>query len=122
LVFIDDILIYFGSLEEHARLLQQVLELLQQLNKKVKCSKCTFASPKLVYLGHVISVEGVATDPKNIAAVMKWERPTNVKEMCGFLGLAGYYRKFVSNFSQISRPLTELLKKDQVFQWTDCIK
>jgi hypothetical protein len=118
LVFIDDILIYSKDLPEHARLLCQVLELLHAHELKVKRNKCTFARQQLVYLGHVISVEGVSTDPKNITAVMKWERPCNVKQVCGFLGLAGYYRKFVRNFGQISWPLTELLKKDRVFQWT----
>jgi hypothetical protein len=118
LVFIDDILIYSKDLPEHARLLCQVFELLHAHELKVKRNKCTFARQQLVYLGHVISVEGVSTDPKNITAVMKWERPCNVKQVCGFLGLAGYYRKFVRNFGQISCPLTELLKKDHVFQWT----
>jgi hypothetical protein len=99
-------------------LLCQVLELLHAHELKVKRNKCTFARQQLVYLGHVISAEGVSTDPKNITAVMKWERPCNVKQVRGFLGLAGYYHKFVRNFGQISQPLTELLKKDRVFQWT----
>jgi hypothetical protein len=118
LVFIDDILIYSTTLEEHAKLLQQVLALLQKHDLKVKRSKCSFAQPRLVYLGHVISAEGVSTDPKNIAAVLKWETPKTIKQVRGFLGLAGYYRKFVRNFGQISKPLTELLKKDHVFEWT----
>lgn len=106
LVFIDDILVYTRTLEEHVQLLRQVFELLDQHQLKVKKSKCAFAQKQLVYLGHVISVGGVATDPKNIAAVQKWETPKSVRAVRGFLGLAGYYRKFVRNFGQISRPLT----------------
>lgn len=119
LVFIDDILIYSKTMEEHAELLRQVLHLLDQHQLKVKRSKCSFAQSQLVYLGHVISAQGVATDPKNIDAVQKWETPKTVKQVRGFLGLAGYYRKFVKNFGQISRPLTDLLKKDHPFKWTE---
>jgi len=72
----------------------------------------------LKYLGHVISVSGVATDPKKIQDVQQWPIPTNVKEVRSFLGLAGYYRKFVKNFGVIARPLTDMLKKGTLFQWT----
>jgi hypothetical protein len=119
LVFIDDILVYSKTMEEHCQLLRQVLELLHQHQLKVKKSKCSFARSKLVYLGHVIGADGVAIDPKNIAAVQRWVAPTTVKEVRGFLGLAGYYHKFVRNFGQISRPLTDLLKKDHEFCWDE---
>lgn len=118
LVFIDDILVYSSTLDEHVTLLRQVLQLLTQHNLKVKRSKCTFAQSSLVYLGHVISCAGVSTDPKNIQAVQRWPVPVIVKEVRGFLGLAGYYRKFVRYFGVISRPLTDLLKKNVVFVWT----
>jgi hypothetical protein len=118
LVFIDDILVYSHTMEEHEQLLRQVFQLLEANQLKVKHNKCTFAQPQLVYLGHVISAGGVATDPKNIAAVQKWPTPLNVKEVRGFLGLVGYYHKFVKDFGQTSRPLTELLKKDAEFKWT----
>lgn len=118
LVFIDDILIYSQNLDDHVALLRRVFQLLTDHQLKVKRSKCSFARASLTYLGHVISAEGVATDSKNIQAVRNWAVPCNVKEVRGFLGLAGYYRKFVRSFGIISRPLTDLLKKNVVFVWT----
>lgn len=119
LVFIDDILVYSKTLEAHQQLLHQVLEILKQHHLKVKLSKCRFAQRSLMYLGHVISAAGVSTDEKNISAMRKWPRPSNIKEVRGFLGLAGYYRKFVHGFGLISKPLTMLLKKHTVFVWTE---
>nr|ABA98724.1 retrotransposon protein, putative, unclassified [Oryza sativa Japonica Group] len=118
LVFTDDILIYSQNLDDHVALLRRVFQLLTDHQLKVKRSKCSFARASLPYLGHVISAEGVATDSKNIQAVHNWAVPCNVKEVRGFLGLAGYYRKFVHSFGIISRPLTDLLKKNVVFVWT----
>lgn len=118
LVFIDDILIYSPTLEQHQVDLKAVLELLAQHQLKVKRSKCTFAQPQLKYLGHIISANGVATDSKSIEAVRSWPVPQNAKEVRKFLGLAGYYRKFVRNFGLISRILTDLLKKNELFVWT----
>jgi hypothetical protein len=115
LVFIDDILIYNATLEEHQEHLKAVFQLLAEHQLKVKRSKCTFAQPRLKYLGHIISAEGVATDPKSIEAVRKWPVPENAKDVRKFLGLAGYYRKFVQNFGVISRCLTDLLKKNELF-------
>jgi hypothetical protein len=118
LVFIDDILIYSKDLQSHLALLRQVFLILTQHQLKIKRSKCKFLQPQLVYLGHEISGAGVKTDQKNIVAVAKWPSPENLKQVRGFLGLAGYYRKFVRNFGIISRPLTDLLKKSSVFCWT----
>lgn len=118
LVFIDDILIYTRTLEEHVRLLRAVFDILSSNQLQVKRSKCVFAQSSLTYLGHVISAEGVSTDAKNIQAVLQWLVPSNVKEVRGFLGLAGYYRKFVRHFGILSRLLTNLLKKNVVFHWT----
>lgn len=117
-VFIDDILIYSTSWDEHLKHVAAVFELLHQHQFKVKLSKCLFAQKQLTYLGHVISAAGVATDPTKIINVQNWPTPTSVKELQSFLGLAGYYRRFVKNFGSISKPLTNLLRKCELFIWT----
>ena len=118
LVFIDDILMYSITLEEHIQLMRSVFQTLKENQMKVKRSKCVFACKQLRYLGHVISEDGVRTDPTNVDKVRDWPSPQSAKEVRQFLGLAGYYRKFVRHFGIISRPLMELLKKGVVFQWT----
>jgi hypothetical protein len=112
LVFFDDILVYSATLDDHLRHLQQVFELLEVDQWKIKLSKCTFAQNQVSYLGHLISIHGVATNSSKITAIADWPAPKNIKELRSFLGLAGYYRKFVKNFGIICRPLTQLLKKD----------
>lgn len=106
LVFIDDILIYSRTLEDHIRLLRAVFSVLTEQKLKVKRSKCVFAQSSLTYLGHVISAQEVSTDARNIQSVLNWPVPSNVKEIRGFLGLAGYYRKFVRYFGLLSRSLS----------------
>lgn len=117
-VFIDDILIYSKSFEEHVQHVQMVFELLQKHQFKVRLSKCSFAKQQLHYLGHVISYKGVSTNPSKVADVVNWPTPQSVKELRGFLGLAGYYRRFVRNFGLIAKPLTDMLKKGKLFVWT----
>lgn len=117
LVFFDDILIYSPTLEDHVQHLKQVLQLLQSHQWKVMLSKCSFAQQQLAYLGHIIGKDGVTTDPSKIIDVVNWKVPVSVKKLRGFLGLAGYYRKFVRNFGIISKPLTQLLKGVS-FQWS----
>ncbi|CAO2151592.1 unnamed protein product [Urochloa humidicola] len=118
LVFFDDILTYSRSYEEHVQHIRLVFELLQQDQWKIKLTKCSFAQRKIHYLGHVISDAGVGTDPQKVTAIAEWPIPANAKELRSFLGLAGYYRKFVRNFGVISKVLTELLKKNVMFVWT----
>lgn len=117
LVFMDDILVYSKDLHSHIKHLDTVLGILRHNQLFAKLSKCSFAQQQLEYLGHIISVQGVATDPEKTAAMANWPQPTTVTELRGFLGLTGYYRKFVKNYGLIAKPLTNLLKK-QSFQWS----
>lgn len=118
LVFFDDILVYSETFEDHLVHLQQVLQLLSKDQWVVKKSKCKFAQQQLRYLGHVLSADGIAIDPTKVEAIVSWPQPANVKELRSFLGLAGYYRKFVRHFAVIAKPLTNLLRKDVLFVWT----
>ena len=118
MVFIDDILIYCKTEEEHAEHLHTVLETLRQHKLYAKFSKCEFWLEKVAFLGHVVSAGGISVDPEKIQAIIDWKAPTSVTEIRSFLGLAGYYRKFVEGFSSIAKPMTQLLKKDKKFEWT----
>ncbi|KAL4347884.1 hypothetical protein GQ457_17G008840 [Hibiscus cannabinus] len=118
-VFIDDILIYSRNKDEHAEHLRIVLQILRERQLFAKFSKCEFWLSEVSFLGHVISAKGIKVDPKKIQTVIDWRPPKNVGEVCSFLGLAGYYRRFVKGFSTIALPLTKLLRKDQLFNWSE---
>ena len=119
IVFIDDILVYSGSSEEHSEHLRIVLQTLKERQLYAKLSKCRFWLDRVAFLGHVISDEGVSMDSQKIEAVVNWKPPKNVSEVRSFLGLAGYYRKFVEGFSRIAAPLTKLTRKDVKYDWVD---
>ena len=118
LVFFDDILIYSKDMETHLKHLEIVLQLLSLHQFYVNLKKCTFASSRISYLGHIISAHGVAADPEKVDAMLKWPLPKSVTELRGFLGLTGYYRRFVKNYGQIARPLTDQLRKNG-FAWNE---
>nr|AAM14693.1 Putative polyprotein [Oryza sativa Japonica Group]ABB46770.2 retrotransposon protein, putative, Ty3-gypsy subclass [Oryza sativa Japonica Group] len=111
-VFIDDILIYSKTKEEHEEHLRLALEKLREHQLYAKFSKCEFWLSEVKFLGHVISSGGVAVDPSNVELVLSWKQPKTVSEIRSFLGLAGYYRRFIENFSKIARPMTRLLQKE----------
>lgn len=119
LVFFDDILIYSTTYDDHLQHIALVLQKLQEHSWQVKLSKCEFAQQSIAYLGHIISAGGVSTDQSKIATVKDWPSPANVKELRSFLGLSGYYRKFVKNYGVIAKPLTNFLRKGVVYVWTE---
>ena len=119
LVFIDDILIYSGSKEDHEKHLRVVLQILRENQLYAKFNKCQFWLDKIVFLGHVISTEGVSVDPQKIKAIVNWKPPTNVTEIRSFLRLAGYCRKFIEGFSKLAAPLTKLTRKEEKFIWLE---
>lgn len=112
LVFFDDILIYSPNLETHLEHLRIVLAVLRTHKLYAKQSKCAFGQSKIEYLRHVITERGVEMDVAKMQDIISWPIPKDVKALRGFLGLTGYYRRFISKYGQIAKPLTELLKKE----------
>ena len=121
IVFVDDILIYSDNDELHEKHLRMALEVLRKNKLYAKFSKCKFWMEEVAFLGHIVNRQGVTVDPEKIKAIIEWQRPTNVFEIRSFLGLAGYYRRFVEGFSRLAVPLTKLTQKNAKFEWsTQC--
>jgi hypothetical protein len=117
-VFMDDILVYSKGMEEHEEHLWIVLQWLWEQQLYAKFSKCEFWIKEVPFFGHVDSPEGIAVDPSKVKVLLDWKPPMSVSEVRNFLGLAGYYQRFILNFSKIAKPITELLKKGQVhLEW-----
>ncbi|KAK1603043.1 hypothetical protein QYE76_037675 [Lolium multiflorum] len=117
IIYIDDILVYSKTEEEHTEHLRLVLTKLREHRLYAKFSKCEFWLQELIFLGHVVSAKGVAVIPEKVQSVLDWKTPKSAKEIRSFLGLAGYYRRYIENFSKIAKPMTDLLKKDKKFEW-----
>ena len=117
LVYLDDIIIMSGTFEEHLSRLRSVFERLREAGLKLKSSKCIFLQRQVSFLGHVVSAEGIQTDPNKVAAVRDWPTPTSISELKGFLGLVTYYRRFIPSFSAIAEPLNYLTRKGVEFKW-----
>ena len=116
-VYLDDILVYSRTAEEHQQHLRQVLDLLRQHQLFGKLSKSEFARSAVEYLGHIVSDKSVTVEPKKIAAIRDWPAPANRHELMQFLGLSNYYRRYVEGHAAICAPFTDLLKKEQKWKW-----
>ena len=117
LVYLDDIIIWASTFEDHIRRLRLVFDRIRAAGLKLKPTKCHFLRKEVAFLGHVVSSDGIKTDPEKVKAVKTWPEPVNVKELQSFLGLAGYYRKFILGFSIIAEPLYKLCRKNVPFGW-----
>ena len=121
-VFIDDILVYSKDREDHDTHLRVVLETLRKEQLYAKMSKCEFWLREVSFLGHIVSEEGIRMDPSKIEVILEWKPPRNVTEVRSFLGLAGYYRRFVKGFSMTATLMTRLLQKNVRFEWSEKCK
>jgi hypothetical protein len=117
-VFIDDILIYSKSEEEHVQYLWVILQWLRDHQLYVKFSKWAFWVKEVSFLGHIISTEGIAVDPSKVQEVLDWKSLRSVMQIRSFLRLVGYYRRFIPNFSKITKPMIQLLEKETKFKWS----
>ena len=119
LIYLDDVIIFSRTCLEHIARLDEVLTKLGQAGLKLKPKKCHFFCKEVLYLGHRVSKDGIATDPEKVKAVQDWGVPKNLTDVRSFLGLCSYYRRFIPQFSTIAKPLTRLTEKNQGFNWGD---
>src|SRR5436305_3978245 len=118
LVYIDDILIFSKTKKDYFKYIHLVLDKLRENQLYAKLSKCDFLTDSIEYLRHVVTSEGIKVDPHKIKAIKEWPIPKNVLEIRSFLGITGYYRRFVEGYSKIAKSITDLLHKDTKFEWT----
>jgi hypothetical protein len=119
IVFLDNILVYSKTEEEHEQHLRMVLQMLREHQLYATLSKCSFYQKQIHYLRHIISEEGITVDLENVQAIQEWPAPRNVTEVRSFMGLVGYYRRFIARFSRIAHAITSLQSKEKKFQWTE---
>jgi hypothetical protein len=119
LVYPDNLLLFSETIEDHVRWMRLVFEQVREAKFKLNVAKCTFAVPKVMYLGHVVNKDGVAPDPSKVMAIKDFPRQQTVRDVRAFVGLSGYYRVFIRNYAGMSRPLTQLTEKDEEFAWTN---
>ncbi|KAL0412938.1 UNVERIFIED_CONTAM: Transposon Tf2-12 polyprotein [Sesamum radiatum] len=117
-LYLDDIIIYSRTLAEHVEHMQQVLARLREYEPYAKVSKCSFAQEIISFLGHIVERRRIRMDPKKVLAIEEWQPPSDVHDLRSFLGLANYYRRFVKDYSEIARPVKDLLKKTETWNWT----
>jgi predicted aspartyl protease len=118
LIYIDDIIVFSETLEDHIRHLREVFTLIRDANISLKATKCVFAAQEISFLGHVVSKGGIRTDPRKTEAIARYPQPEDASAIRRFLGLAGYYRRFVPKFAQVVEPLTRLTRKTEQFHWS----
>ena len=119
LVYLDDVIVFSSTVEGHFERLRSVLSRLCNAGLKLKPSKCRLLQKHVSFLGHVVSEDGIGTDPEKVRAIMEWPTPINLREVRSFVGLCCYYRRFVRDFAKISSPLHAMTKKGEIFRWTD---
>ena len=118
-VYLDDIIVYGATKEEHAHNLQIVLNRLRQVNLRINLKKCNFFQKSVSFLGHIVSSEGLKPDPQKFEVIERWPIPTNIKETQSFLGMVNHYRRFIENFARVAKPLYELTRQNSEFKWTN---
>ena len=119
LIYLDDVVVFGNNFEEHLRRLDLVLERIARAGLKLKPKKCHLFQEEVTFLGHVVSKRGVLPNPDNVVKMVNWPVPSTPTHVRSFLGMAQYYRRFVKNFSDVARPLTDLTKKGVTFKWTE---
>ena len=118
LIYLDDVIVFGHTMEEHLTRLEGVLDRIKEANLKVCPAKCEFLAEEVLFLGHVISGDGIKPSPHNVSKILGWKAPTNQKEVRQFLALASYYRRFIKDFSSIAKPMSELTSVNAEFKWT----
>ena len=117
LIYLDDVIIYSRSFDEHLEHLNRVFAKIRTAGLKLQPNKCAFARTQVRYLGHIVSREGIEPDPEKVRAIREFPRPSNISDLRRFLGMASYYRRFIEEFAEIAQPLHALTEKDRPFQW-----